>query len=473
MALSANTVWEVRTTGDNTNGGGFVTGASGTDHSQQDAAQYSVTDAVTNGTTTITSATANFGTDVVGNLLYIQGGTGSITANWYQITARTNSTTITVDRSTGLTTGTGATLKIGGALASLAPFSSSVVLVDGNIIWMKSGTYSPSVTWTIGPGGGTASLIFLRGYGSTRGDGIKPVISSTSTGNALNVAGAGVLVMDIEIDGNDSALIGINFSSNGTRGAKAIRCKVSRCANYGFAGADVYIACEVTDLKDGGIAGFVLEGGTCYFCYVHDTPGTGFIGSNTAHSQLVLHHCIADTCTLYGFVVSNSGSDLSGSEIIGCIAYNNTLSGLFYSNGFNIYPFIINCILYGNGGYGIAGMAAGGYGSREGIFVELIRNNALGNNTSGNYQGGSGFKASSSVDLSADPFTNAAGGDFSLNNTAGGGAACRAVGFPGTYPGGLTTGYLDIGAVQHADSPATYTAVIKSIFDSVIKGVDW
>src|SRR5262249_43334312 len=120
MALNAAIEWELRpTNGSDTNGGGWKRGASGTDWSQQNAAQYSVTDAVTNGTTTITSATANFGTDVVGNVLYIQGGTGSITAGWYEITSRTNTTTIVVDRSTGLTTGTGATLNIGGALKTL------------------------------------------------------------------------------------------------------------------------------------------------------------------------------------------------------------------------------------------------------------------------------------------------------------------------------------------------------------------
>ena len=91
MALAAACVWEVRTTGASTNGGGFKTGASGTDWSQQATAQYAVADGVTNGTTTITSATANFGTDVVGNLIYVSGGTGSITADWYEITATTSS----------------------------------------------------------------------------------------------------------------------------------------------------------------------------------------------------------------------------------------------------------------------------------------------------------------------------------------------------------------------------------------------
>lgn len=107
MPIGAACVWEVRTTGNDTNGGGYAGG--GTDWSQQDAAQYSVTDGVTAGTTTITSATANFGTDVVGNVMYVQGGSGSITAGWYQIVSRTNSTTIVVDRSTGLTAGTGVT----------------------------------------------------------------------------------------------------------------------------------------------------------------------------------------------------------------------------------------------------------------------------------------------------------------------------------------------------------------------------
>ncbi len=58
MALSANTVWEVRgATGAVTNGGGYVTGSGTTDYSQQPGAQIAVVDAVANGTTTITSAT--------------------------------------------------------------------------------------------------------------------------------------------------------------------------------------------------------------------------------------------------------------------------------------------------------------------------------------------------------------------------------------------------------------------------------
>ena len=90
MALSASGVWEVRTAGNDTNGGGFKSGASGTDYSQQDAKNtagnnISTTDAVSDGTTTITSATAAFTSAIVGNFIYLTGGTGSIAAQWREV----------------------------------------------------------------------------------------------------------------------------------------------------------------------------------------------------------------------------------------------------------------------------------------------------------------------------------------------------------------------------------------------------
>src|SRR5579863_5594377 len=112
-ALPSTTVWEVRpTVGSNTNGGGFVTGSSGTDWSQFNAAQYALTNGVTNGTTTV--ATTSASADMVGNIAYIAGGTGSITAAWYQIVSQTTGVSIVVDRSTGLTAGSGVTINIGG-----------------------------------------------------------------------------------------------------------------------------------------------------------------------------------------------------------------------------------------------------------------------------------------------------------------------------------------------------------------------
>jgi parallel beta-helix repeat protein len=59
-------------------------------------------------------------------------------------------------------------------------------------------------------------------------------------------------------------------------------------------------------------------------------------------------------------------------------------------------------------------------------------------------------------------FTNAAGGDFTLNNTAAGGALVRGAGVPTgtlpfTFPGLSLTGYDDLGALQHRELPAIYS----------------
>src|SRR3569833_3024642 len=121
MAIPSNAVWEVRLGGNDTNGGGFVPGGSGTDYSVQDSKNttgnnISTTDAVSNGTTTITSATINATSDLVNNIVYFSGGSGSITPVRKRVTGVTNSTTITIDSS--IASSTGLTMNVGGALAT-------------------------------------------------------------------------------------------------------------------------------------------------------------------------------------------------------------------------------------------------------------------------------------------------------------------------------------------------------------------
>jgi len=125
------------------------------------------------------------------------------------------------------------------------------------------------------------------------------------------------------------------------------------------------------------------------------------------------------------------------------VAYNSTGDGFdrYYYLQFDV--FFINCISYESGAYGfdIESRPASG----------LIFHCAGGSNTSGTVVNATdaNWQNQEFITLTADPFTNAAAGDFSLNNVAGGGALLRGLGFPGVFPGGLTTGYLDVGAVQH------------------------
>ena len=451
MAISSAINWEVRTTGSNTNGGGFKAGASGTDWTQQDSAQYSVTDGVTAGTTTITSATANFGTDVVGNLIYVSGGTGSITDGWYEITGRTNSTTITVDRSTGLTTGTGVTLKIGGGLASLQQAVTN--WAASNTIWVKNGSYN------VGTGITSSALNMLPnskpnyiiGYNSTRGDNprttSRPTLTATAAINILTLADNNVLVSNLIFDCNSTGNCCLVTSSTSERGTRISYCSFRNFKTNGFQGISgtqgtgVLLGCDATGGNSGATGGF-YGAATCYSCIASGNACSGFVNNASIGCY---YNCISASNTgssSRGY--DYSSNSLANGVVYGCVAYGNGGDGVNIIATYAAVS-VLNCLFVGNGGYGI------NYNHDLKIAVPLFNYNAFYNNTSGarNSNLSAGYN---DVTLTGDPFTNAGSGDFSLNNTASAGAACRAVGFPGLFPGGLTTGYADIGAAQHQDA---------------------
>jgi hypothetical protein len=448
MALSASTVFEVRYSGSDTNGGGFVTGASGTDWSQQNTAQYAVTDGVTAGTTTITSATANFGTDVVGNIMYVQGGSGSVVAGWYQITSRTNSTTIVVDRSTGLTAGTGVTLNIGGALAT--PGNAGVLLtVAGQKAWWKynASTYTMS-TATVGAGGpitlGSANVI-LEGYDATRGDRTtnRPKISwgnvaspGSNTyicvGNSAQKSGFINLIVDCnqvanvsginaqgatnQIDdcvvrnANQTGCIGINCGGN----VAVHRCQVDTCTTGIVCTGNGKLAdCDVTNCTTGisGMPGAMRK-------TLIRGCGTGV---STSANVTYWERVTVDGCTTAGADVSSS----THAEIVGCLFSNNT----------------------GGGNYGIK---VGGL-----IFLEYC---AFYNNTTN--VSGTAQANENSITISNDPYFNHGSNDFRPNATAAAGLllwnAC-----PGVFG---QTDNADVGAVQHTDPTTGPTGIVQRVY---------
>jgi hypothetical protein len=430
MALSAASVWECRTTGLDTNSAGFVTGASGTDYSQQASPQYSVTDGVTAGTTTITSATASFGTDVVGNLIYVTGGTGTLTAVWRQITARTNATTITVDASTGLGASTGVTLHIGGCMLSPAMVIASAV--SNNTLWIKAGTYTISTASTNIAAGclsGTVANMRIEGYQTTRADlGTPPLLQASGISTASLVAWSNnqdTTIRNINVDGAGLTAIkgwalnrgtfyklaALNCTNNGFNGgsnaAIFVFCRATGCSTQAaFSAFGQAIYCEAYSNTIGGF-NTVNAGGGCYGCLSHDNSGAA-----------------SD-----GFTDTSSGSTLAN-----CSAYNNGRDG-FRTSG-NSLTFI-NCVAETNVGNGFSATA---------ITSFLFSCAAFGNGT--NFNLAAGNVSLNPITGTASFFNNAAAGDFSLNNAAGGGALLRAAGMVGVFPAGLTTSYQSIGAAE-------------------------
>jgi len=423
MALSANTVLEVRTTGSDTNGGGFVTGASGTDWSQQDTAQYSVTDGVTNGTTTITSATAAFGTDVVGNLIYVQGGTGSVVAGWYQITARTNSTTITVDRNTGLTAGTGVTLRIGGALASPGQ-AGAIATVAGMTVFIKynASPYIVTTASTNVSGGcvsGTSNTAYI-GYDTTRSMWVWPVqanrptiqlnsgvTSATIFGN-LN---ATYFLQSMILDGNTQTGSRCCQNSGDWFYVKGMNGVTGGLTQNSPARA---ILCEVT-----GCSALPTNAQFCFFCTAHDNSLTSAnFGAFQGTPASVHQFCLAyNNTNCSGFANAVFASN--------CVSYGNGQHG--FDCGNQNFSNIINCIAENNTSYGF----------RTNVGYVQIVNCAAYNNTAGRSVSAAGGKIWADfnpINGSGSFFTNAASQDFTLNNTAGAGALCRGTAFPTTWP---------------------------------------
>ncbi|MHA2070135.1 MAG: hypothetical protein ACXABY_37690 [Candidatus Thorarchaeota archaeon] len=168
MAISALTQWECRTDGDQDNGGGFVDGASGTDYSQQAAAEASYTDLVLDTTTTMSSVARSFVAADVGNLIHVTGGTG-FTLGRYEIVS-VAAGVATLDRVAGSASSTGGTAELGGAIDYPNQFNDDAV--SGNTLWIRAGAYTIS-TLTGNVNNGVVNLTSQRnviGYGTVRGD---------------------------------------------------------------------------------------------------------------------------------------------------------------------------------------------------------------------------------------------------------------------------------------------------------------
>lgn len=440
MALPANSVFEVRTAGNDTNGGGFVTGSAGTDYSQQDnkntaGSDISTTDAVGNGTTTLTSATANFGTTIVGNIIYLQGGTGALVAGRYRVTARASTTSITLDRA--VAAGTGITMNIGGAVASLGILGSTTatILVDFNKIHIKAGTYSiTSATGNISGGRfSKAQILYIEGYQTTRGDlGTPPVLQVSGVINfaVITLVNMGI-IKNVTVDGaTQTGIRGFDMSGQDTI---VYKCSAINCKNTGFYGGGYnsrFYYCVATGCATQPAFSF----GRFYGCVAYSNTAVGF------------NNAIADRCLSYGNTGATTdgfNSITVGESYVNCVAYGNGRDG-FRIDGAN--TLLINCIAESNTGVGFnlsptnpaSGQLYNCAGYSAGTNINL---------GTGSFVSNTGF-----VTGTGSFFTNAASGDFSLNNTAGQGAALRAAGIPGVFPVGLTTGYLDIGAAQHQDT---------------------
>lgn len=463
--VSNNVQFDVRTTGNDANGGGFITGATGTDFSQQDASQFSGTNlASSNGSTNpciVTSASHNFVAADVGNLLNISAGTNWLTGAGirYQIVS-VSANAATLDRACGsaasLTNGTwaegGAMATIGGAVA----IADSTTTMPGGasataIINVKAGTYTLTSTVTIGA---NTNMAFV-GYSTTHGDnGTAPLITTATNSTALITMAARSHTFDnftftttaatpaAGILGNAGLFLGLrNSSFSGfTNGL-----------NLSITEAD-FIGIEVKNSTGAGITGATSTDFHVVGSWIHNNAG-----DNVAVGHLDVVNSIISNGT--GIGVHLTASPSTGMCVNSVIANNGSDGWQATGASFTM----VSCAIYGNGGFGVHGPGSGLVSNV--IPVNVGEANAYGNNTSGdrsNYTAAPGTMngttaALNDVALTANPFTSAT--NFAPNATAGGGAALKGVGFPGSFPTGATTSLTNIGAVQSSGAAAAAHAI--------------
>ncbi len=474
-AVSVNTVWEVRASvGANTNGGGFVAGAAGTDMSQfnnKNAAacsscqsatvNISTTDAVAAGTTTITSVSGNFSSALIGNIVYFQGGTGTITAVWKQVLTVPNATSFTID--TSIAASTGMTMNIGGALLTIAQALTN--MVAQNIIFVKA-TATYSITANLALANqfvptNAAPANQLIGYTTSRTDAGRATIQLSTNSNLIAIDatnGQGWYVSNFVIDCNSlTNSRGMNMNTyNVVRNVKVMNCLQDGAQlNNGIARL---IDSEVTACTIGsGHAAVNANGTGCSIerCYIHDNVGNGVIlgGGGSA----VLFSVIANNtgATSEGILVSGNGQDIIANNTV----YANGQDGIQFTNnaGLGGNSTVRNNLIVANVRYGLMGYSSAGWGKFpqwDGNAYWLStgtanRNNADDTGTTNPVNAANPYTNTLDVILGGDPFVNAAGHNFLPSSTTAG-KAVQGTATPGVLPGLAQSGAMSFGALQPA-----------------------
>jgi len=342
MAITATTVWEIRTTGLNTNGGGFDNLSPGVsvDYSQQDTPILTRSDFQKGtGANDITTAAgvACFTQAMIGNIICIT----TTALHFYQITTVSGDfKTITVDAAvaagTGKTGSVGGAYKLGGANDQVF-FTSGTGKTSGNVIHIKAGTYTlVSVVQA------NVSLILL-GYNAARNDNPtganRPVIDCTSV---YYFSSANILYLhNLIFTGS-----GPNTITHTVTRCYGYNCKffntsttVSNCIAYSTLNGS-FVHCEFSSVKGTGLAGGRITVNCCYF---HD----GNTGITAAEANI--QDCVFTNLSVPA-TLPPAGINITNASLVyisGCIFYacsNGIINTTTISTGAVIVNNIFSCL---------------------------------------------------------------------------------------------------------------------------------
>jgi hypothetical protein len=299
-----------------------------------------------------------------------------------------------------------------------------------------NGTFTTTVSLTgaAGPPSGTAAH-------KTR---VVGTASGWSGGNAtVNSSTAGVYVFDtidyidienVTVDCNNTAARCFRF--NASTGVNIIGCVAKRFTDYGvlLQDSNLFVFGEITGGTSAATYGCYLGGGAILYSYLHANACTQ-IGVPVVFGE-ISHNIISGA----------TGSGHDGIEVASgipvCIThntiYNNARDGVHFDADSSIAKTIVYFnIISSNAVYDIR---SAGATNQPWASIDYNAFYTTGTGARNNVPAGP-----HDITLSGIPFTNAAGGDFSLNSTAGGGAACQNISL--TFTGSSSIAKIHLGAV--------------------------
>lgn len=452
MALSIGSIYEVRTGGSDSNGGGFdpTVASPGTDYSQQNSAQVAYTDLVIGATTTnLTSVGTPFTSAHVGNFIQINSGSGFTTGIYCINSVATG--IATMDRSVGSAASTVGHGNLGGAFQTPGKLFGLFTISNEGILkqkaYFQAGTFTLTSAITIS----ATAMPECIGYTTSRGDGGQATITTATNSTPLFTFTGAVAYGGF-----------VNFIFSNTAGTPApcfnwggnvtvTRLIFSNCVFNGFTYAIQ---------MDSNISFFTtLTQCFMFNCIIENCTQDGILWAQSANNtQLTLVGCYIKSCSGNGINISNNSTN-HVINVFSTVIYNCTLCGIrsnqdvnpgavdqailnlrnscFVANGdsgveirqgsgngttqiFMAY----NCIFTQNTSYGIFIAQSSSLNGSIGV-MQISQSNAFYGNGTANVSGytlGAG-----DITLTGDPFTSKSTGDFTLNSGAG--APCKAAGF--------------------------------------------
>ena len=223
-------------------------------------------------------------------------------------------------------------------------------------------------------------------------------------------------MIDCVIDTNGSGSDAAIYVKVGDTCISLIGCYVKHLWNYG-------LRCNQDDVQV-HVEGCVFDGGGTGFRAAAIRVG-GDMGTSTIRNNLIFD---GDGDGIQAEPDYRASIQIVGNTIVDCSGDGITTQGT-QLGGFGI---IANNVIAFNGGYGLNGDTGA---THIGLLAAFRDYNMYYSNTSGNY-GGDASAGANDVALTADPFTNRASDDYTLNDTAGGGTACQGAGYPSSLPDG-------------------------------------